>query len=230
MAFGYWAGYVGAALALLHHSGRLGSPLDPVVKESLDAALAQSRSAAPPRALVIGAFGRCGRGAQAALATAGITPTCWGLEETWQLDRAALLEHDILVNAVLISTPIPPFLSSTDLANPARRLTVVSDVTCDVNSACNMLPINDSTTSWTQPVRRLGDGPPPLDIIAIDNLPSLLPREASVAFSADLLPYLETLGRSSPWRRCQRTFHLELARAGSQVSDSGDRRHRRAAA
>src|SRR5438046_2443624 len=79
-------------------------------KTSPDAALAPRRRVAPPRALVIGAFGRCGRGAQAALAAAGIQPTCWGLEQTWKLDRAALLEHDILINAVLITTPVPPFL------------------------------------------------------------------------------------------------------------------------
>ncbi|MGH3845753.1 MAG: saccharopine dehydrogenase, partial [Pseudonocardiaceae bacterium] len=105
-AFGYWAGYVGAAVAVLQHDGRLSAPLEPLSKQSLDAALAQSRSGPPPRVLVIGAFGRCGRGAQAALAVAGLTPTCWGLEQTWQLDRTDLLEHVILVNAVLITTPL----------------------------------------------------------------------------------------------------------------------------
>ncbi|HYZ36790.1 MAG TPA: saccharopine dehydrogenase [Pseudonocardiaceae bacterium] len=213
-AFGYWAGYAGAALAVLHHRGHLNSPLRPLAKESLDAALAAALPEPPPRALVTGAFGRCGRGAQAALAVAGIRPTCWGLEHTWELDRAALLAHDILVNAVLITTPVPPFLIPADLGNPDRRLTVVSDVTCDVTSACNMLPINDRTTSWAAPVRRLRDGAGPLDIIAIDNLPSLLPREASIAFSAALLPHLRSLGTSAPWQRCQQTFQAELTRAG----------------
>lgn len=214
VAFGYWAGYIGAALAVLHPRGQLSSPLQPLARESLDAALAQSSGAVPPRVLVIGAFGRCGRGAQAALATAGITATCWGLDETAELDRANLLEHDILVNAVLVTTPAPPFLTSEGLQDPGRRVTVISDVTCDVTSACNMLPINDRTTSWSAPVRRLCGGPPPLDIIAIDNLPALLPREASIAFSADLLPHLPSLAASAPWRRCRQTFHLELARAG----------------
>jgi saccharopine dehydrogenase (NAD+, L-lysine-forming) len=214
-AFGYWAGYVGAALAVLRHDGRLSAPLQPSSRHSLDAALAQSRSGTPPRILVIGAFGRCGRGAQAALAAAGITPTCWGLEQTWQLDRTVLLEHDILVNSVLITTPVPPFLTPANLDDPARRLTLVCDVTCDVTSACNTLPIYDSTTSWSAPTRRLCEDPRPLDIIAIDNLPSLLPCEASIAFSADLLPPLMSLGSSAPpWLRCARTFHAELARAG----------------
>jgi len=221
-AFGYWAGYVGAALAVLQHDGRLSAPLEPSSKQSLDAQLAQSRSARPPRVLVIGAFGRCGRGAQAALAVAGITPTCWGLEQTWQLDRTALLGHDILVNAVLITTPVPPFLTPADLEDPARRLTLVSDVTCDVTSACNMLPVNDSTTSWSEPARRLHEGRRPLDIIAIDNLPSLLPREASIAFSADLMPHLTSLGSSARhWQRCLRSFRTACHHAG--LDSTGDR-------
>ena len=221
VAFGYWAGYVGAALAVLQHDGRLSAPLQPLSKQSLDVALAQSRSGTPPQVLIIGAFGRCGRGAQAALAVAGITPTCWGLEHTWQLDRTALLGHDILVNAVLISTPVPPFLTPADIDDPTRRLAVVSDVTCDVTSACNTLPVYDSTTSWSEPARRLCERPRPLDIIAIDNLPSLLPREASIAFSADLLPHLRSLGGAAPWQRCLRTFHTACEQAG--LDSTGER-------
>jgi saccharopine dehydrogenase (NAD+, L-lysine-forming) len=219
VAFGYWAGYVGAALAVLHRSGRLSSPLQPLSKESLDAALDQSRGEGPPGTLVIGAHGRCGRGARDALACAGIVPTCWGIEETRRLDRAALLEHDILINAVHTTKPVAPFLTSADLDDPARRLTVISDVTCDVTSNCNVLPIYDSITSWRRPARRLRDGPRPLDIIAIDNLPSLLPGEASVAFSADLLPLLKSLGSSAPpWQRCLRTFHTACESAGLRMA------------
>ena len=51
-----------------------------------------------------------------------------------------------------------------------------------------MLPVNTAITTWGEPARRLDDvrddGSPALDIIAIDNLPSLLPKEASEGFSA----------------------------------------------
>ncbi|MFL6120835.1 hypothetical protein [Actinophytocola sp.] len=41
---------------------------------------------------------------------------------------------------------------------------------------------------------------PPLDHVAIDNLPSLLPHEASVDFSAQLTPLLPSSGRTdSAW-------------------------------
>jgi saccharopine dehydrogenase (NAD+, L-lysine forming) len=219
-AFGHWAGYVGAALAVLTFRGRLEKPLQPLSKEELDAALqprqtpsdGRTATSRHPRALVIGALGRCGRGARAALAVAGIAPTCWDLEETKFLDRRALLDHDILVNAVLTTGPAQPFLTPTDLDDPARRLTIVSDVTCDNTSDWNVLPIYQHTTSWERPVERLHNDPP-LEIIAIDNLPSLLPEEASVAFSAELTPQLMTLGTADPaWQRSAAEFRAALER------------------
>jgi saccharopine dehydrogenase (NAD+, L-lysine-forming) len=71
-----------------------------------------------------------------------------------------------------------------------------------VSSDRNLLPIYDRVTDWSEPARRLRDGDNPLDVIAIDNLPSLLPREASETFSADLLPLLLALDpESGPWQR-----------------------------
>ncbi len=208
-AFGYWAGYVGAALGVLQLRGQLRGSLQPLSKASLDRALTRGRSADTPRALVIGALGRCGRGARAALHTAGVSPTCWDVAETRSLDRAQLLDHDLLVNAVLTPRPVPPFLTTADVADPARRLRVVADVTCDVTSDCNVLPIYDDATDWERPVRRIRGGERPLDLIAIDNLPSLLPVEASVDFSAQLLAQLLRLGTAaaSPWERCLAAFH-----------------------
>ena len=210
-AFGYWAGYVGAALAVLRLRGRL-APLEPLSRDALDAALRPATGDAPVKALVIGALGRSGRGATDALTVAGAETTAWDVAETRQLDRPALLAHDLLVNAVLTNAPVPPFLTPADLDTPGRRMSVVADVTCDVTSDCNVLPIYDAHTSWQEPARRLRDGEPPVDIIAIDNLPSLLPEEASVAFSAELTPQLALLGTdAAPWRRCLADFHSAIA-------------------
>ncbi len=71
-AFGFWAGYAGAALAVLHRGGRLTVPLRPGTKDALDAELRATKTGQPPRALVIGALGRSGRGARSALEAAGI--------------------------------------------------------------------------------------------------------------------------------------------------------------
>ncbi|GLZ38375.1 saccharopine dehydrogenase [Actinokineospora sp. NBRC 105648] len=215
-AFGYWAGYVGAALAVLQLRGTLRTPLRPQTRAELDAAIAGHGD--DTKALVTGALGRSGRGARDALAVAGIEPTAWDLAETRVLDKAALIAHDILVNGVLTVEPVPPFLTDADLDDPARRLRVISDVTCDVTSDCNVLPVYDRITDWDEPARALrADNP--VDIIAIDNLPSLLPREASTAFSADLLAHLLKLGQvgaddSGPWARALGHFHAAVKENG----------------
>jgi saccharopine dehydrogenase (NAD+, L-lysine forming) len=209
-AFGFWAGYVGAALAVLHHRGELERPLRSTSRPELDARL--RRTSGPARALVVGALGRSGRGARDALRTAGVPDTAWDVEETRVLDRDALLAHDILVNAIVADQPGPAFVSRDDLDRTDRRLRTVSDVTCDVTSANNRLPVNDEITTWAEPVRRLRPEPPVLDVLAIDNLPSLVPRESSVAFSADLTPHLRGLaGRDPVWERCRARFAAAVA-------------------
>ncbi|MFD3870154.1 saccharopine dehydrogenase [Streptomyces sp. NPDC058623] len=224
-AFGYWAGYAGAALAALHARGRLTAPLVPLPRAELDARL----RAAPPdelRALVIGAGGRSGRGACDALTTAGVAVTRWGRTATARLDRAALLEHDILVNAVLTTRAVPPFLTPADLESGAPRLSVIADITCDTGSELHLLPVYDRLTDWTVPVRRLRGGDRPLDVIAIDNLPSLLPAEAARAFSADLLPKLADLHPTTAdpdWLRCRAAFTTALAGLPGQPGSSRGR-------
>ncbi|MFE2881356.1 saccharopine dehydrogenase [Streptomyces sp. NPDC059272] len=217
-AFGFWAGYLGAALAVLQQRGRLVAPLTPTSKEELDKTLQPADGDQEFGALVIGALGRSGRGARVAFSTAGIDPTCWDLAETRNLDRPALLAHDVLANCVLATTPVPPFLREPDLDDPTRRLRTVSDVTCDVGSPLNVLPVYDRTTEWAAPVRQLHDRPP-LDLIAIDNLPSLLPRESSTDFSAALLPHLLDFGTGEAWRRDLDLFHAKSRELGIAVAE-----------
>src|SRR5689334_20172293 len=222
VAFGYWVGYVGAALGVLHLAGALAAPLAPMAKPALDAELERAGNAGADQllALVTGAHGRSGRGAQAALITAGVPTTRWDRHETRDLHKQALLGHDLLVNCVVTHTPTTPFVEQSDLGHE-RRLRVLTDVTCDVTGPTNMPPVNTETATWQEPVRRLHGGnpehsSPPLEVIAIDNLPSLLPREASEGFSADLTPHLlglaEEGGPSGPWRAAVRAFDQAIGR------------------
>ena len=224
VAFGYWAGYVGAALGVLHLAGTLTAPLTLMAKHELDDELERAGKAGADEllALVTGARGRSGRGAQRALMTAGLPITRWDRPETRDLHKQALLGHDLLVNCVVTHVPTTPFVERDDLDHE-RRLRVLADVTCDVTGPTNMLPVNTEITTWQEPVRRLhagtpADGTAPLDVIAIDNLPSLLPREASEGFSADLTPHLLGLagsdGPTGPWRAAVRAFDEAVTQLG----------------
>ena len=204
-AFGHWAGYVGAALAVRHWTGDLDRPLRPTTKDVLDTFLGPPSRL--PRVLIIGARGRCGRGARAALELAGIEATPWDLAETTDLDREAILDHDILINAVQVTEPGEPLLAHEHL-RADRRLSLIVDVTCDVGGPTHLLPIYDRLTSWDEPVRAVAEG---LAVVAIDNLPSLLPREASDDFSAQLASYLTRLPDGDCWERSRRAFHTALS-------------------
>jgi saccharopine dehydrogenase (NAD+, L-lysine-forming) len=99
----------------------------------------------------------------------------------------------------------PPFLTR-DLLRRPRRLSIVADVTCDCHSPCNVLPLYDRTTSFASPVRRLLAAPP-LDLVALDNLPALLPRESAEDFSVQLLPHLAAFfDEGAVWRRARDIF------------------------
>lgn len=213
-AFGFWAGYVAAALAIQHWNGTLGR-LRATTGDELDASL---RVSVPdsPRILVVGALGRCGRGATTALARAGIRPTRWDLAETAALDRDAILDHDILINAVGRTEPGEMLLGPGQLRSP-RRLSLIVDVTCDLGSPTHLLPVYDRLTTWDEPVRAVAAG---LEVIAIDNLPSLLPREASTDFSAQLAPQLPLLPDGDCWQRSRRAFRTAI-RGAQQPAATG---------
>ena len=57
-----------------------------------------------------------------------------------------ILDVDIFVNCIYLSSPIPPFLSEEFLKarGKDRRLSVVVDVSCDTTNPHNPIPIYDS--------------------------------------------------------------------------------------
>lgn len=171
-----------------------------------------------PRVLVIGALGRCGRGAVDMCKKADLPDSDiiqWDMAETAKGGAfKEIVEADIFVNCVYLTSAVPPFVTHDTLASPDRHLSVVCDVSCDPNSSHNPVPIYDTWSSFsspTLPVKVTSD--PPLSVISIDHLPSLLPREASEAFGADLLPSLLLLDKREEapvWIGAEKLFHEKV--------------------
>ncbi len=124
------------------------------------------------------------------------------------------LEHELLLNCALTTAPTPPFLERAQLSLP-RALRVVVDVSCDVNGPHNPLRLHDSLTTFEVPMARVVDDPP-LEVVAIDNLPSLLPVESSCDFSNQLVPHLLRLDSGGAW-----TPAIALFRAMSTETSTG---------
>ena len=227
-AFGYWAGWMGAALALWRLLARdLGEPGPErgvsifADREEVADILRDLAGRAPPaRAVVIGALGRSGRGAADALALGGAEVARWDVAETSALDRdpaarAALLDRDLLVNCVLMTGPGLRLAGPEDLSRPGCALRMISDVSCDPLSAFNPLPLYDAPTGWDAPFLTVGENGrgAPVELTAIDNLPSLIPRESSEDFSAQLAPALARFPDGAEWRAAEAAFRRKLAEA-----------------
>ena len=238
-AFGGAAGCVGMALALMMWARQRldktkGEPMGAVSAWRSEEAMRGEclalleRVGARPKVLIIGALGRCGRGAAAMARSCGVGAaelSEWDLAETAKGGpfAEAVHGHDVLVNCIRLQTQseVAPFIDAELCRSPRRRLTVIADVACDPNSARNPVAVYDAITTLAQPVRRITEadeakGVAPLDVMAIDHLPALIPVEASTHFSDDLLDtLLELKDRKSPvWQRARKVFleHVDKVR------------------
>ena len=196
-AFGYWAGYAGAAVALKSwaaaQAGDLCGPVQAFACASdLMANVAADLGHAQPTVIIIGAKGRVGSGAADFCAALGAPVTKWDVAETAHGGPyPEILAHDIFLNCILANQDTPVFVPASAKTNP-RQLMVIGDIACDPDSAYSPIKVYDRATSWDKPALRT-QGAPILDVTAIDNLPSILPRKSSEDFAAQLLPSLLAL-------------------------------------
>ncbi|OBY25751.1 saccharopine dehydrogenase [Leisingera sp. JC1] len=214
-AFGYWAGYAGAAVTLkawaAQQRGELCGPVG--VYPGKDALLSDlgaeldALNMDRPTAIVIGALGRVGTGAADLCEAMGIAVTKWDMAETANGGPfPEILAHDLFLNCIFARPGTPVFVPREALAAD-RKLTAIGDVACDPDSDYNPVPVYDRATTWETPALRVAKNPV-LDVMAIDNLPSMLPVESSEDYAAQLLSSLLTLTDldSGVWGRAKATF------------------------
>lgn len=107
-AFGYWAGFAGAAVSLKCWAAQQkGSLCGPVAKyASKQALLADLAAELPagkrPRAIIIGALGRVGTGAADLCTAMDVAVTKWDMAETASGGPfPQVLQHEIFLNCIL---------------------------------------------------------------------------------------------------------------------------------
>ena len=218
-AFGYWAGFAGAGIALLAYAAQEAGGIAGPVGVTDQAGLVEQAKAgltSKPSVIVIGALGRVGTGARDFCTRVGLTTTDWDVKETASGGPfPEVLAHQVFLNAILAMPGCPVFVPASATTD-TRALRVIGDIACDPSSDFNPIKVYDRVTDWAKPALRVASDPP-LDVVAIDNLPSLLPKESSEDFAAQLLPHLLTLS-SDPdgiWTRANATFtrHVEGQKA-----------------
>jgi len=178
IAFGSYAGQVGASLGLIQYYNKINniktSKLKPWSSKQEMYEAIKNHTIKNLKIAIIGANGRCGQGVQKVLQD--LSKPYDKLDKT--ADFSTLEQYDIIYNCILLDTSYNKvwFSSQSEFNKPL----VIVDISCDYSKPNNPIQIYKTATTWNEPVFYYNNY---VDIIAIDNLPSLLPKESSDEFS-----------------------------------------------
>jgi saccharopine dehydrogenase (NAD+, L-lysine-forming) len=200
LAFGLYAGQVGAILGLTQHYNRSHEKADiQDLKPWLSRGeMLESCKPAEPRILIIGG-GRCAQGVKDILDEKCISYT--------QIDKDVfpnISAYDIVFNCILLDPRYNNvWIKSTDIIT--KPLLIV-DISCDYSKLNNPIAIYKEGTTFEAPVFNYNQY---ISIIAIDNLPSLLPRDSSSEFSNRLSDLLLSYDDSC-WKANLATYYDKI--------------------
>ncbi len=236
IAFGYYAGIVGAHNGLWAYGQRTGAFHLPRMIESRDYAAVQEmyqQMKWPPLRVVLTGTGRVSSGAFKTLIDMGfrqVTPIDFlhlefdqpiftqlhahdyarHRDPRREFDKAHFYRQgdeyvsrfapyyrraDILINGIFYDKHAPAFFSAGEMAAPDFSIQVVADISCDImphaSVPCTIRPSTiaapmfgfDPHTGLETPPFQPGS----VDVMAVDNLPSELPRDASEYFGDQLI-------------------------------------------
>jgi saccharopine dehydrogenase (NAD+, L-lysine-forming) len=204
LAFGYYAGVIGAVLGLRQNYNRkTGLPDIKDLKPWSSAKdLFDFCKSYLPSVAVIGK-GRSAKGVTDVLNRLGIVYKLIDRQETIKP-----YDYDILFNCILLDESYnKTWINKED--TPQTDLLIV-DISCDYSKHNNPIAIYRKPTSWADPVFNFSDK---LSVISIDNLPSLLPRDSSTEFSYGLTDLLLNKGDLC-WRTNLDKFQEACKRIG----------------
>jgi saccharopine dehydrogenase (NAD+, L-lysine-forming) len=136
--------------------------------------------------------GRCAQGVIYLLNQLNLSYTIY----TKDINKDNLHNYNIIFNCILLTTHIDPFITN-NMVKLFKDPTVIVDISCDYNNINNPIPIYSQLSNFNEPIIKINKY---VDVIAIDNLPSLLARNSSSAFSAKLINLFIDTDKSS-WRK-----------------------------
>jgi saccharopine dehydrogenase (NAD+, L-lysine forming) len=178
ISFGWYAGIVGAVLGIQQYRQQVDFE-DDLIHLSPWTSIAEMIESVEPlrkeqRIAVIGWRGRCGSGVCHMLDTLQISYDRLGKDDSLDL----LHTYDIIYNCILLDeTYMKKWFS---LSSVLEKRIILVDISCDYSKPNNPVDVYTKATTWLSPVLHPVKG---LSLIAIENLPSLLPKESSDYFS-----------------------------------------------
>ena len=192
IGFGKYAGFVGAVLGLKHFYN---SGLSNLVEwNSYDSMIndVNINICITPLIGIIGHKGNCGCGVIEILNTFNLNYEI--IDKNQENKGNYMKKFDILYNCICLDDSSNElwFDKNTEFT---KKILIV-DISCDYNKSNNPINIYKEATTFENPVYKYNDS---VDIIAINNLPSLLPIDSSIYFSNILTILLLEYDKSNTW-------------------------------
>jgi saccharopine dehydrogenase (NAD+, L-lysine-forming) len=186
IAFGFYAGYIGCCLGLLQYFTKQNkksniSKLRPWNSKTELLSEVTNMYEKDILIAVIGANGNTGKSVISLLTELGINYVSFNREN----NKVNLEYYDIIFNCIKLDEKYNDtwFHYTTNFIKP---ITIV-DISCDYTRTNNPIKLYNNPTTLDIPVLSCNKY---VDIIAIDNLPSLLPKDSSNEFSEKFLNLL----------------------------------------
>jgi len=192
IGFGIYAGYVGAVLGLKHFYNPLLSRLNEW--SSYDSMINDVKINDYIRPLIgiIGHKGNCGTGVIEILQSLNLNYEI--IDKNQENKGNYMKKFDILYNCICLDDSSNELWFDKDTEFTKKILIV--DISCDYNKPNNPINIYKEATTFENPVYKYNNF---VDIIAINNLPSLLPIDSSIYFSNILTILLLEYDKSNTW-------------------------------
>lgn len=213
IAFGYHAGIVGCVLGLKQYSNKINnevniSNLTPW--DSFDIMINYVKNSVLSirgiKIAIIGSEGKCGKGVQYILNFFNLNYVKFDSRID---DIESLKTFDIIFNCIMLDKKYNKIWFNNNCIEVNKDIVIV-DISCDYSKPNNPIKLYNNPTSWSEPVFNYNKY---IDIIAINNLPSLLPKESSDNFSKTFLNLLleyKNNDMNNIWERNYKIYHNVL--------------------
>jgi len=209
ISFGYYAGITGTLITLYHYAlKQTGSQLINLTHwdniSFILMELYQYKSYFENLTIgIVGANGNCGTGVQYILDEMELNYVAYHRNS----DKTNLKSNDILFNCITLDEMSNEIWF--DKTTVFDKYILISDISCDYSKPNNPINIYSQNTTWENPVYQYDDF---VDIIAINNLPSLLPKESSIFFSNKCVELLKQIRKDENhfWENNENVFYDKI--------------------
>ena len=202
IAFGFFAGIVGTALGIMQFYNKTNN-IDDInnltywnsiqnVIKSVNHKIISNINIA-----IVGPNGNSGSGVKFILDQLHIKYH----QYTTDMDKSTLINYDIVFNCINLTSCIPVWFDNNTIF---RKNIVIVDISCDYKNPFNPIKIYNKSTNFIKPVFNYNNF---VDIIAIENLPSLLPFDSSSHFSINLVKLLTNKNYINYWNNNKLLFY-----------------------